>query len=288
MIECELVYDSTWRFEMIFTRYNKVQHVCYLMDGDRTFAIMEGVPDSDIEHHAYHSGALALENLMKMTFDELKIKCLSVNLIGRRNCIKRKESAEEIVSLIPKFFGKKWIDYFLENKIHVKFLGDLELFCNMAEDPKAIMSEIKRVEDLTSKFENFYLTLMSAYEPTFEYLKLSKSGGLTSLEDAKKNYYGFDIPNVDFIIRAWRPKLSGCVPIMVSDYSDIYLFPSPFQCFKLEHFKMILEDYAGRSDNVLKYGAPEIKTIREYSDRLKNNKPVIIGKKIGNIWLPME
>ncbi len=273
---------------MIFNKYNKVQHVCYLMDGDRTFAIMERVDKSDIEHHAYHSGALSLENLMKMTFDELRIKYLSVNLIGRRNCRNRNESASKIVSLVPKFFGKKWVNYFIEKKIRVKFLGDLELFCSVAKDPAAIMAEIRRIEELTSKFDSFYLHLMAAYEPVVEYLKLSKSGKFTDPEAARREYYGSDTPDVDFIVRSWRPKLSGCVPIMVSDYSDIYLFPAPFQYFKIDHFRSIIDDYNARVANPLTYGPAAIKAIQDNSDKLKNGKPMVIGKRVGEVWLPIE
>ncbi len=89
--------------------YNTVKHVCYLMDGDRTFAIIKNIEAWEINEYAYYSGAISLERLMGMTFGKLKIRYLSVNLAGRRNCTKRPESIKMIVELVPRFFGKKWI-----------------------------------------------------------------------------------------------------------------------------------------------------------------------------------
>ncbi len=273
---------------MILDKHSAVQHVCYIMDGDRTFAILENVPKADIDHFAYHSGAMALENLMKMAFDELGIKCLSVNLIGRRNCLSRRESTAKIVSLVPKFFGKKWIDYFVRKGVRVKFLGDIDLFCSLAEDPSAIKDEILRIETLTSKFHNFHLFPMAAYEPSFEYMKLANEGRLTSPEEAKLAHYGTDVPDVDLIIRSWRPKFSGCVPILTSDYSDIYFFPAPFQCFRLKHFKAIVADYEARNKTVIRYNQDDMEVIREHGAEIRNGTPVIIGRKVGKIWLPIQ
>lgn len=270
-------------------KYNDINHVCFLMDGDRTFAIIKRVEDSELNEYAYYSGAMSLERLMSMTFRELRIKYLSLNLVGRRNCIKRPGSVKTIVKLVPRFFGKKWAEYFVKNKIRVRFVGDIDLFCSLVDNPEEIKAEIRKVEYLTSTFSDFYLILMAAYEPTFEYMKLAKSSKLENLEDMKKEYYGFSVPDVNILIRSWRPKLSGCLPIMVSDYPDIYFFAAPFQYFKMQQFNAIIKDYTERtSSSSITYEKEDMEIIRKYGNKIKKGNVMIIGKKVKNIWLPFR
>ena len=269
--------------------YNSIEHVCCLMDGDRTYAIIKNNDYSKINEYAYYSGALSLERLMAMTFKKLKIRYLSINLVGRRNCLKRPDAIKNVVNLVPKFFSKKWLNYFIENKIRVKFLGDIDLFTSLSENPDLIKSEIKKVEDATSNFSDYYLIAMAAYEPAYEYMKLFGTQKFNKLEEMKKAYYGFDIPDVNLIIRSWRPKVTGCLPIMISDYSDIYFFTSPFQYFKLGHYKSILEDYSKRTESSsVKYGEEDIKNIKNYAKEIGNGNVFILGEKKGNVWLPFK
>lgn len=270
---------------------DNIQHICYIMDGDRTYAITKKVQKLEINNYAYYSGFLSLERLMEMTFKKIGIKYLSINLVGRRNCYKRPESIKKVVELTPTFFGKKWIQFFIRNKIRVKFFGDLELFCNLSENPLVIKEEIKKIEDITSKFEEHFLLVMAAYEPFEEYKKLFKISNSNdlSIEEAKLKYYGFSVPDVNFIIRTWRPKFTGCLPIMLTDYSDIYFFTAPFQYFKLKDLKSISEDYLSRStSSSTNYTDNDILTIQNNGESIKAGKIYVLGKKINNIWLPLN
>ncbi len=268
-------------------KYNEVKHICFLMDGDRTYAITKKPDKMKVNEYAYYSGALSLERLMGMVFDKLKIRSLSLNLIGRRNCVNRPDSVKNIANLVPMFFGKKWIEYFKRNKIRVKFIGDLGLFSSFGDDPESIKYEIKKIEAITSDFNDFYLILMAAYEPAYEYMRLSKSISLDNLEEMKKHYYGFDIPDVDLIIRSWRPKLSGCLPILVSDYADFYFYTAPFQYFKLNDLKIIIGDHLNRANSAsITYGPEEIETITKLNKKIANGKVFVIGKKVNNVWFP--
>ncbi len=267
--------------------YNEVKHICFLMDGDRTYAIIKKSDKLEFNEYAYYSGALSLERLMSMTFDKLKIKYLSLNLIGRRNCIKRPESVKHIVRLVPKFFGKKWIEYFKRNKIRVKFVGDLDLFAKFGDSPDDVKYEIRKIEAMTSDFSDFHLILMAAYEPAYEYMRLSRSIRLDNIEEMKKHYYGFEVPDADIVIRSWRPKLSGCLPIMVSDYANMYFYTAPFQYFKLNDLKAIVTDHLERNSSAsTSYGDEEIKTIRKFHKKIERGRVFVLGKKINNVWFP--
>ena len=108
-------------------------------------------------------------------------------------------------------------------------------------------------------------------------------------EEAKLKYYGFSVPDVNFIIRTWRPKFTGCLPIMLTDYSDIYFFTAPFQYFKLKDLKSISEDYLSRStSSSTNYTDNDILTIQNNGESIKAGKIYVLGKKINNIWLPLN
>ena len=259
------------------------------MDGDRTFAILKDIKETEINDYAYYTGAIALEELMKTVFNKQKIKCLTVNLVGRKNCKDRPESIKIIVKLVPRFFGDKWIQYFIDNKIHVKFIGDLDLFCNLSEEPEKIKNDIDKVEHLTANFNDFYLNLMTAYESNYEYVNLLKNNTDKTIDELKTIYYGYNAPDVNIFIRTWRPKLSGGLPIFIGDYADIYFFTSPFQYFRMRHLKKILEDYSKRKESTrVDYTEDDIKTIRSLSKNIEKGKVLVIGDKISNIWFPFK
>lgn len=283
-----------------------IEHICVLMDGNRTYAAMENKnsTDKDLNYLAYYSGAESLQKLMDMTFRKFRIPYLTVNLISRENCIKRRGSARTITKLVPHFFGDIWTNFFIENEVRVKFVGDLRLFYNASEDPEGLMEEIIKIEMRTLKFDKNHLIVMAAYDPLYEYRTLFREFqseiklDITDLERYNKerlelvrSYYGFDVPRVNVIIRTWRPKLSAIVPILVGDYADIYLFPAPFQLFNFDAYNMIVKDYNNRistSDIEDMWNSKDNISIRNYVHKIKITKPVVIGSRAGNSWLPFK
>ena len=274
--------------------YNEsVRHVCYLLDGSRTFAMINGIRYEDIDRYAYESGAEALKNLMSMTFDELHIPFLSVALSTRSNR-GREASMKVLTRLIIPFFCEKWMDYFVKNRIRVRFVGDLELFCSVADDQKGLNDAIKRLEYDTRAFTDYYLIVMVAYDSRQEYLKLIRSQSLSAdIKSLIDNYYGFNVPDVDLLIRSWRPRLSACIPILVGEYADIYLFPAPFQCFDMVPYKKIISDYSKRlksKGGSFIYTREDVEQIKMQGSRIKRSstEPLLLGTTVGNAWLPMS
>lgn len=283
-----------------------LKHICVLMDGNRTYAIMENLHgvEEDLNYQAYYSGAEALERLMRMTFNDLRVPCLSINLIGRENCVRRKGTARAITKLVPHFFGDIWTGFFRENEVRVKFVGDLELFCNSSEDPEGLREEMKRVEDSTASFGRNKLIAMAAYDPAYEYSTFfgkMQAGARLELKDWEsydreraelaKAYYGFEVPKVDLMIRTWRPKLSAMIPILVGEYADMYFFPAPFQLFDLEAYRRIVEDYKARAstpDTEEIWNAGGKIPMRDYREQIRKLKPTVIGREFDGVWLPLE
>ena len=273
---------------MVDVESKKVQHVCYLMDGTRTYQAFKKTTYEKINEKAYPDGMRKLHEIMKMSFHDFNIKFLTVNIIGRRNVVLRKDSATSLEDIFPHFFLTVWKDYFIRNKIRVKFIGDLDLFCNSATDPDKVRKTLIETEKNTKKFQDYNLILMIAYEPSYEYLRIIKNNiKVDSVDKLIKKYYGFDVPDINIIIRAWRAKFSGCIPLFVSEYADIYFFPAPFIYFNRSVYRIIIKDYLKRikSSNEV----PTTKQIKElYNVRKKiSKKPLPIGELVGGRWLPM-
>ncbi len=273
---------------MVDVESKKVQHVCYLMDGTRTYQAFKKTTYEKINEKAYPDGMRKLHEIMKMSFHDFNIKFLTVNIIGRRNVVLRKDSATSLADIFPHFFLTVWKDYFIRNKIRVKFIGDLDLFCNSATDPDKVRKTLIETEKNTKKFQDYNLILMIAYEPSYEYLRIIKNNiKVDSVDKLIKKYYGFDVPDINIIIRAWRAKFSGCIPLFVSEYADIYFFPAPFIYFNRSVYRIIIKDYLKRikSSNEV----PTTKQIKElYNVRKKiSKKPLPIGELVGGRWLPM-
>ena len=273
---------------MVKINNKKLQHVCYLMDGTRTYQAFKKTPYEKINEKAYYSGMNKLHNIMNMSFIDFNIRFLTVNIIGRENVEKRKDSATSIADIFPYFFLTKWKEYLIKNKVRVRFIGDLDLFCNSATNPDKVRETLNLTEKYTKKFHDHYLILMLAYEPSYEYLRIIKNNiRAGSKKDLVRKYYGFYVPDVNLIIRTWRPKLSGCVPLFVSEYADIYFFPAPFMYFNRSTYKIIFEDYLKRIESSNKVPTKlQIKELYNAQGRL-SKKPLPLGELVGGRWFPI-
>lgn len=269
----------------------KIKHVCFLIDGCRTYSITRGLSDhNEIYNKAYLSGAEMLYDLQKWTFEELEIPFLSVALTTRQNHLKRVDTMRIIMDNIAEFSGQ-WIKFYNDNGVKVKFIGDVELFINSATDKNKLRKAVENLEEKTKDNKDFYFFPMVAYDSTYEYLKFIRQNSTKKTEDLIKEYYGVQAPPVDFLVRFWRPRLSACIPILVGDYSDFYLYPAPFQLFKREYYQKIVDDYTKRIDSRgggFFYTKEEIAKIKEKKEIIENAEPYIIGTRIGKAWLPIR
>ena len=272
-------------------RQNEINHVCFLIDGTRTFAIVNNVNAQKINDFAYSSGVPVLKDLIEATFVKRGIPYLSIALTTRSNALKRSESMKIIPNTLMSYITERWYKFYSENNIRVRIIGDIDLFCSTADNPEELRSNIRDIEKKTEKFNKYHLVFMVAYDTTYEYINFLSKNNEKDVEKLIRAYYGFPVPKVDFLIRTWRPRLSGCVPILVGEYSDIYLFSSPFQCFDLDALKTIESDYRNRIESKgggFLYTNEDIAKIHVMKDKILTKKISIIGTKVGNAWLPIN
>lgn len=251
----------------------------------------------DIYSAAYKSGALTLENVIKTTFDKFHIRYLTTNVISRDNCLKREIAGKTMATMLQFLFNERLFEYLIKEQVRVKFVGDVELICRIAEDPDKLRDTIRRVEESTASFNKYYLIMLTAYDPVYEYVKLLVKNKelIVSPDDFDKTamirqYYGFDVPHVDFIIRTWWPRFS-IIPILVGEHSDIYLFPGPQQTFNKQQYTKIVRDYESRmtsKDSGEAYKKGSGRNMAKLKRKLASVEPVLIGSKIDGVWIPLK
>ncbi|GEM_PF-1497390 len=274
-----------------------VNHVCILIDGNRTYAIYKGkTSGKEIFNFAYLTGADHLLKIQKWSFLDFNIQTLSVALTTRANHFKRIDTMAVIIDSIPKM-GEKWLEYYHDWRVRVKFIGDREVFINSAANPNEFKEAIEKIEGETEGYTDHQVFFMLAYDTRYEYQKLFMEAMDEGVyfHDTKKLielYYGSDVPEVDFIIRPWRPRLSACIPILVGEYADIYFFHAPFQLLTKKHYKSVLEDYKNRLESKgsgFRYTNEEIDTIHDIIKcELDSITPLTLGTKIGDVWIPIK
>lgn len=274
-----------------------IKHVCFVSDGHRSYALINKLSTDNLYDVAYSTGALNLENVIKITFDKLHIKYLTTNIISRENCINRKAAGTTMAKMTIFLFKERLFDYFIKNEIRVKFIGDLDLFYSVSESPEKLKEVINEIESATSSFNKYFLTMLTAYDPVYEYAKLisnNKNENLNDFENYKKKlknkYFGFEIPSVDFVIRTWWPRYS-IIPILVGEHADVYLFPGPQEVFNEEAYMKIIVDYKNRiksKNKEEKFTVAEGSNLSKLKNKISSVEPLIIGSMIDGFWVPIK
>jgi uncharacterized protein len=271
----------------------KIKHVCYLIDGCRTYAILNSSSFDKLPDDAYTSGADTVEKIFKMTFDDHGIPFLTFAWTTRNNHLKRNDMMRVIPNAFPGF-ARRWLPYLRKRRVRVKFIGDTELFIRSSDRPGEVSQAIETLEMETAGFSDYNLFFMVAYDSKYEYISfLSKTKDFheKGIDNLIREYYGTAVPEIDFIIRSWRPRLSSCIPILVGEYADMYLFSGPFQYFDAKSYSMIITDYEKRlisKGGGFRYSEGDVERIRDYRGEIISKiKPYIIGSTIGYSWLPV-
>jgi len=124
---------------------NKIKHLAIILDGNRRFAKVRGLPP----WKGHEFGARKVEKLLEWC-KELNIKELTLYTLSTENLKRSKKELNFLFKLFRNFFEKFENDARIEeNKIKIKFIGKLSLL------PKEIQKLARRIENKTSKYNNY-------------------------------------------------------------------------------------------------------------------------------------
>jgi len=220
---------------------NKLKHLAIILDGNRRFAKVRGLPPW--KGHEY--GAEKVEKLLGWC-KEFGIKELTLYTLSTENLKRTKKELNFLFRLFEKWFKKFRKDEKIKkNKVRIKFVGDLNLV------PKHIRELAKEIEKDTEKYDNYKLNFCFAYGGRLELLeafnKLKKKKGKIKEQDIKKALWLSSEP--DLIIRTGnRIRTSNFLPWQ-SVYSEWLFLKKMWPEFTKQDLKKAIKEFEKRQRN---------------------------------------
>jgi undecaprenyl diphosphate synthase len=267
--------------------------VCIIGDGNRTYSILSRRYEH-LGEHAYRSFWNKVEDLIKYILEMPYIENVFIIPTIRNNHLD--PNRVEIIKPVADYLGEymeRLMPTFIDQEVQVNFIGDIDLFIKTSNDPLGVRKIIDNTVNKTKNFSNKYFYQMYAYDYYYELLKLINEidKPVESIEELRIRYYGREIGDLDLIIRTGRPRLSRAIPLLISEYADFYIFPASFPLLNINHVEDIFGDYRNRISSKggkFIYSDSDVQAMQEFSLEDFDTNPLVIGTKIGNVWLPIS
>lgn len=199
-------------------------HVGIIPDGNRRWAQEAGLPVLEGHVHGYEK----LKEVLKWLW-ELRVPYVTVFAMSAENCLYRsKVEVENLFNIIRnglvELLNSNEIH---KNKVRVSVIGRLEYV------PSDIKDLIRRLEESTASYNNYFLTIALCYGGRQEIVDAVKSiardiaSGLLRVDEINeeafsKYLYTRNIPDVDLIIRTSGEERISNFLLWQSAYSELY------------------------------------------------------------------
>ncbi len=225
---------------------NLPNHVSIIMDGNNRWAAKKGLPGVSGHEEGVKKARLAIELAV-----EKKIKTLTLFTFSSENWNRSPEEVDLLMKLLSKAL-KEEVPSLIENKVSLKFIGDLSKFSIELQD------EMKESEIQTHQEEQdkqLDLLIAASYGGRWEILETVNK--LRSLELNKEvdeelfslhtSLSGFSDP--DLCIRTGGEKRISNFLLWHLAYTELFFTDILWPDFDEEEFDRALEDYSIRKRN---------------------------------------
>ncbi len=225
---------------------NLPNHVSIIMDGNNRWAAKKGLPGVSGHEEGVKKARLAIELAV-----EKKIKTLTLFTFSSENWNRSQEEVDLLMKLLSKAL-KEEVPSLIENKVSLKFIGDLSKFSIELQD------EMKESEIQTHQEEQdkqLDLLIAASYGGRWEILETVNK--LRSLELNKEvdeelfslhtSLSGFSDP--DLCIRTGGEKRISNFLLWHLAYTELFFTDILWPDFDEEEFDRALEDYSIRKRN---------------------------------------
>ena len=230
-------------------RWQRPRHIGIIMDGNRRFALTQGLGSALRGHER---GADKLHELLDWCLD-LGIKVVTVWCFSLENF---ERSAEEVEGLLRLFEDKtrEMADgqEIHQRKVRIRYIGRLELL------PQSLRDEIRRAEGMTAGYDAFELNIAMAYGGREEITDavrrhlLDRAAQGASLEEVADGLSATDLepylythgqPEPDLILRTSGEIRSSGFLLWQSAYSEFYFSDTYWPAFREIDFLRALRSY---------------------------------------------
>ncbi len=223
------------------------KHVAIIMDGNRRFARLFSMKPWE----GHRKGAEKLEEVLDWCYD-LGIKYVTTYAFSTENFKRSREEVERLFDLFVEYFNKIAKDEKIhKRRVRVKVIGRKELF------PERVINAIKKAENATKKYRNFYLNIALGYGGRDEILNAVKriaervKKGELKIEDIdekifSKFLYTNGAPDPDLIIRtSGEERISGFL-LWQCAYSELYFCDTFWPAFRKIDFLRAIRTFQQR------------------------------------------
>ena len=218
-----------------------IKHVAIIMDGNGRWGI--------INKGSRNAGHRAGLNTVEMIIKECilaKIKNLTLYTFSTENWKRPKKEVSFLFNLLENFLSKK-IDNLVENKIKLKFIG------NINKLPLKLKLLIKISEKKTSKFNKIQVNIALNYGSKSEIVDSINTIKKKSLKvnevNIEKYLYTSGTPHPDILIRTGNTKRLSNFLLWQLAYTEIFFEKKFWPDFKRRDFMKILAKFKSLKRN---------------------------------------
>ena len=223
----------------------KLQHIAFIMDGNRRWAKVRGLPI--IAGH--EKGAKTLTEVAKAAKD-LGIKYITVYAFSTENWKREKSEVEGLMNLLRKYLKESFKEL-EENNARIMFIGERNM---LASD---IVADMEKIENRTAKNDGITLCVALSYggrqeivAATRKIAELAQNGGLNIKDIDEKKFsdmlYTKDLPDPDLLIRTSGEERISNFLLWQLSYSEFYFSDTLWPDFSKEELVKIIDEYKNR------------------------------------------
>jgi tritrans,polycis-undecaprenyl-diphosphate synthase [geranylgeranyl-diphosphate specific] len=226
-------------------------HLGVILDGNRRWSLSKGL-DS---WNGHVKGARKAEDLIEWCKEIGKIRTITLYVFSLENFIRAKDEVQEILDLVEEYITSLVTDKRVhDNKIRIKVIGRIEML------PPSLQICIKKLEEATANYDQYYLNLAVAYGGRAEIVDAVRQiaqdirGGNLNPEDLdekiiEKHLYTSFLPNPhpDLIVRTSGEERLSNFLLWQSAYSEFCVLDVYWPNFKKYNLLRAIRVYQQRS-----------------------------------------
>ena len=214
---------------------NPIRHVAIIMDGNGRW----GIEHKGSRNLGHKAGLNTVETIINESIKE-KIKYLTLYTFSTENWKRPQKEIKFLFNLLETFLLSK-INNLIENKIKLKFIGDL----------KKLPSNLKRLlrisEKKTINGSNLQINIAINYGSKSEILNaiklIKKKNTILNEKSVENNLFTKHIPNPDLLIRTGDTHRLSNFLLWQLAYTEIFFEKKLWPDFKKKDYQKIIKQF---------------------------------------------
>lgn len=214
---------------------NKPNHIAIIMDGNGTWSKLKNLERKE----GHKKGVETAKKIIGYSLEE-KIKNITLFALSNENLTRSKLELQNLFDIFFYSFAEEK-NFLLENKIKIKFIGNLEKL------PNKLKENIQKLENETKKNKNLNLFIALNYGGKQD-IKQAFKKAINSkyvIKNFEKYLYAKDLPEVDLLIRTGGFKRLSNFILWHLSYAELYFTDTLWPNFDKRNYLKAITWYQG-------------------------------------------